>query len=132
MKKKNQRLIFLLGAIIAMSACGKTSFSDLSPAATTKTEIPVDPPVVVPPVVNPPSYISKLSSGACNSDSSTSVLSCLKCNVPLNPPAPPQLSVKAKALVDIMYLACQIPNKSDKTPFRPTKEMLVQKLNRGS
>jgi hypothetical protein len=132
MKKKNQRLIFLLGAIIAMSACGKTSFSDLSPAATTKTEIPVDPPVVVPPVVNPPSYVSKLSSGACNSDSSTSVLSCLKCNVPLNPPAPPQLSVKAKALVDIMYLACQIPNKSDKTPFRPTKEMLVQKLNRGS
>lgn len=132
MKKKNQRLIFLVGAIIAMSACGKTSFSDLAPVTAGKTEIPVDPPVVVPPVVNPPAFVSKLSTGVCSSDSSTSVLSCLKCNVPVNPPPPPQLSAKAQALVDAMFLACQTPNKSDKNTFKPTKEMLIKKLNRGS
>ncbi len=130
MKKKNQRLIFLLGAIIAMSACSKTSFSDITPVTATKTDIPLDPPVEVPPVVNPPIYLSKLSSGVCNSDSSTAVLSCLKCNVPKNPPLPPQLSAKGQALVDAMYLACQIPNKSDKNNFKPTKEMIVKKLNR--
>ena len=31
-----------------------------------------------------------------------------------------------------MFLACQIPNASDRNNFRPTKEMLVNKLNRGS
>lgn len=132
MKKKNQRVIFLFGVIIAMSACSKTGFLEVTSAPITKTEIPLDPPVEEPPVVSPPSYVSKLSSGVCKSDSSTSILSCLKCNVPLNPPTPPQLSAKAQALVDIMFLACQVPNKSDKNNFRPTKEMLVQKLNRGS
>lgn len=134
MKKEIQRLIFLIGLATAMSACSKTSFSDLTPALSSKTEIPVDPvtpPDVVPPVV-PPSFVSKLSNGACKTDSSTSVLSCLKCNVPLNPPPPPQLSAKAQALVDSMFLACQVPNKSDKTSFKPTKEMLIKKLNRGS
>lgn len=131
MKKKNQRLIFLVLAIIAMSACSKTSFSDVSTVAAAKADIPLDPPVV-PPVVSPPVFASKLSNGACNSDSSTSVLSCLKCNVPVNPPPSPQLSVKAQALVDAMFLACQVSNKSDKNPFKPTKEMLIKKLNRGS
>lgn len=129
MKKENQRLIFLVGVVIAMSACSKTGFSNLSPVTSTKTDIPLDPVVPDDPL---PSYVSKLSSGACQSDSSTSVLSCLKCNVPLNPPVAPQLSVKAQALVDAMYLACQISNKSDKNNFRPTKEMIVNKLNRGA
>lgn len=129
MKKEIQRLTFLVG-IIAMSACSKTTFTDLSPITPTKAEIPVDLPK--PPVLPPPAFTSKLSSGACKDDSSTSVLSCLKCNVPLNPAAPPQLSVKAQALVDIMFLACQVKNASDRNNFRPTKEMLIQKFNRGS
>lgn len=151
MKKEIQRLIFLSGAVIAMSACSKTSFSDVSTAVQSQVDIPLEPVVppvepqplplppppvveVPPPVVVPPApvYSFKLSSGACNSDSSTALLSCLKCDVPMNPPPPPQLSAKAQALVDAMFLACQIKNPSDRNNFRPTKEMLVQKLNRGS
>lgn len=129
MKKEIQRLIFLVGVLGAMSACNKTGFTDFSPLAPTPTKTDVVP---VDPVIPDPVYLAKLSNGACQDDSSTSVLSCLKCNVPVNPPVPPQLSAKAQALVDVMYLACQIKNKSDRNDFRPTKEMLVQKLNRGA
>ncbi len=130
MKKEIQRLIFLVGLVAMTAACSKTSFTNVAPATAIKSDIPVDPVVPVPVV--PPSFNSKVSSGLCKGDSSTSVLSCLNCDVPLNPPAPPQLSAKAQALVDAMFLACQIPNASDRNNFRPTKEMLVNKLNRGS
>lgn len=131
MKKEIQRLIFL-SVVILFSACSRTQFAPVDALSNAKTEIPVDPeaPVVVPDV--PPVYTAKLSSGPCNADSSTNVLSCLKCDVPQVAPAPPQLSVKAQALADAMFLACQIPNKSDRNSFRPTKEMLIDKLNRGS
>ena len=129
MKKEIQRLIFLAGLVAMTAACSKTSFTDVSHAVGAQAEVPTDPVVPLP---NVPVFNSKISSGLCKSDSSTSVLSCLKCDVPLNPPAPPQLSAKAQALVDAMFLACQIPNASDRNNFRPTKEMLVNKLNRGS
>lgn len=115
------------------TACGKTSFTEIQEASLAKAEVPaevVDPvnPVIVDPVVLP-SF--KLSNGACNQDSSTKVLSCMSCDIPATPPVR-QLSVKAQALVDSMYLACQISNKSDQTNFRPTKEQIIEKLNRGS
>ncbi len=125
MKKQINGLILLV-AVIALSACNKTQFSELSPAVSAKTDIPLDPVLPIGPNFN-----SKLSSGLCKADSSTAVLSCLKCDVPQVKPVP-QLSVKAQALVDAMFLACQVPNGSDLTNFRPTKEMLVNKLNRGS
>jgi hypothetical protein len=134
MKKVNQKIIFAAVAIL-LSACSKTEFADVSQSIQTKTEIPQDPtpisiPTPVTPVV-PPSTAFKLSNGVCNQDSSTNVLSCLKCQVP-QILQPPQLSVKAQALADSMFLACQIPNKSDLTQFRPTKEMIINKINRGS
>jgi hypothetical protein len=128
MKIEIQRLIFL-ALVAALSACNKTDFADTSSVVSSKSEIPTDPinPIVsVDPVTG-----FKLSNGACNPDSSTNVLSCLKCEVPLIQQAP-QLSVKAQALVDVMFLACQMPNKSDLTDYRPTKAELVNKLNRGS
>lgn len=122
MKIEMRKLIFLT-LIVFLSACSKTEFSNLSPTLSGKTDTPVDPVT--------PTYSSKVSNGLCNQDSSTKVLSCLNCEVPQVKPTP-QLSVKAQALVDAMFLACQIPNKSDRNNFRPTKEMLINKMNRGS
>ncbi len=129
MKNTNQ-LILTLAVAVMFAGCGKTTFSQIEEASLAKAEIPVDgnPDVVVPPQ---PVTGFKVSNGACNSDSSTKVLSCLSCDVPSNPPVR-QLSTKAQALVDSMYLACQISNKSDHNAFRPTKEMIIEKLNRGS
>ncbi len=132
MKKEIQRLIFLVGLVAMSASCSKTSFTNVAPDAISKAEVPADNPIDQPDVVAPPTYNAKVTSGLCKGDSSTQVLSCLSCDVPVNPPAPPQLSAKAQALVDAMFLACQIPNLSDRNNFRPTKEMLVKKLNRGS
>ncbi len=129
MKNKNQ-LILTLTVAAMFAGCGKTSFSEIQEASIVKAEIPLDPvdDIVVP---SQPVTGFKVSNGACASDSSTNVLSCLKCDVPVNPQVS-QLSAKAQALVDSMYLACQISNKSDHNDFRPTKEQIIEKLNRGS
>lgn len=140
MKKLNSLIIGTV-AITMLAACNKTDFSSVAQAPTAlaaPVDIPVDPipvtpPVVVPPVVNPPapSYSSKLSNGTCKSDSSTQVLSCLKCEVP-QVVAKPQLGAKAQALHDIMVLSCSVGNKSDVNNFRPTEAMILNKLNRAS
>lgn len=128
----------LLTAVVAVSlfvGCSKMQFTDVSSSISGKTSIiPIDnPPIPVDPgtPVVVPTKTSKLSSGACASDSSTQLLSCLKCDVPQVTGAP-QLSAKAQALLDIMTLSCGITNKSDLTAFRPTRNMILNKLNQAS
>lgn len=129
MKTLNKLLVSIV-AVSLLAACSKTDFSAIATGQKGQ-DIPVDPvdPVTPPPVPVGPSY--KLSNGACKSDSSTQVLSCLKCDVP-QVVVKPQLSAKAQALHDIMLLSCQVPNKSDLTNFRPTEAMILNKLNQAS
>jgi hypothetical protein len=90
--------------------------------------IPPPPPVVPPPVVIPPPV---QKAGACANDSSTQLLSCLKCEVPMNPPVPAQFSEKGQSLIDVMSIGCSIPNKSaPKNYVPPTKEQLIARLSR--
>jgi len=126
MKKLNSLLIGAV-AITMFASCNKTDFSSLAQGQT-QQDIPTEPGVIPPPVSGP-TY--KLSNGACAADSSTQVLSCLKCDVP-QVVAKPQLSTKAQALHDIMLLACNVSNKSDANNFRPTEAMILNKLNRAS
>lgn len=124
------------GALTALFSCQRMQFSPVSEniqsslAIPVDPIIPVDPPVIIPPVVVP-KPLPILSNGACASDSSTILTSCQKCNVPLNPPAPPQFSQKGQSLVDIMSIACSIPNKSAPANYvAPTKAQLIARLNR--
>ncbi|MBC7466758.1 MAG: hypothetical protein H7256_12265 [Bdellovibrio sp.] len=141
--KNLSALLFGTVAITMLAACNKTDFSSVAAQAPTSLAVPVDPvpvpppvvvipPVVTLPVVPPaPTYSSKLTNGLCQSDSSTQVLSCLKCDVP-QVVGKPQLGAKAQALHDIMVLACSVSNKSDANNFRPTEAMILNKLNRAS
>lgn len=129
MKTLNHLTLIIATASILVG-CSKTEFSAI--AENSKSlEIPVDPVTPPPPGPVDPVYGYKLSSGVCNADSSTQVLSCLKCDVP-QVTAQPQLSAKAQALHDVMLLSCQISNKSDLNNFRPTEAMVLNKLNRAS
>jgi len=124
-QKRLFKKIATLLPVVCLYSCSPTQFSEVAQnTVSQQKDVPVIP-------VDPPAKSYKLTNGACNSDSSTKVLSCLTCQVPVVV-AKPQLSVKAQALVDVMFLGCQISNKSDLNSFHPSKEMLVNKLNRGS
>lgn len=131
-----------LGSLLSLTACNeRLVFSSLDsgslavepppvvvPPPPTPEPTPTPPP---PPPPEPPAPVSKISNGVCADDSSTSVLSCLKCDVPLNPPAPPQLSRKGQALVDGMAMGCEIRNSSDPVGYRPpTRAEILARLNR--
>ncbi len=137
MKNRNQKVVIFIAAATAMTlfnSCSKSEFGQLADSTLTKTEVPFLPPTQSPPILeNPPAVAktSKLTSGVCASDSSTQILSCVKCEVP-QITAVPQLSVKAQALLDTMVLACQVSNGSDRNNFRPTREMILNKLNQAS
>lgn len=89
------------------------------------------PPVVTPPPPPPPVPQPVQKAGACADDSSTQLLSCLNCVVPMNPPPPPQFSEKGKALIDVMAVGCAVPNKSaPKGYVPPTKDELLARLSR--
>lgn len=95
--------------------------------------VPIPPPVVVPTPPPPPPPVPQpvQKAGACADDSSTQLLSCLTCVVPMNPPAPPQFSEKGKALIDAMAVGCSVPNKSaPKGYVPPTKQELLARLSR--
>lgn len=92
-------------------------------------------PVVhnVVPVVPQDPDVYKKTNGDCAPDSSTQLLSCLKCNVPSVPAQEPQLSQKGQYLLDIMTLSCQVPNGSDPKNYKaPTRAQLLSLLNRCS
>ena len=96
--------------------------------------VPHPEPVVVvpppkPPIVVVPQPVQK--SGKCASNSSTRLLSCLNCDVPMNPPLPPQFSEKGQSLIDVMTIGCSVPNKSaPKNYVPPTKDQLIARLSR--
>lgn len=137
MKTRNEKIFFLIAAVTALTffnSCSKSEFGQTVDPTYSKTDIPFLPTVQSPPnLENPPvlGKTSKLSSGLCASDSSTQILSCVKCQVPQITPVS-QLSVKAQALLDTMVLACQVSNASDQNNFRPTREMILNKLNQAS
>lgn len=94
---------------------------------------PVTPPVPPTPPPPPPVVIPNpvQKTGACASDSTTQLLSCLKCDVPMNPPPPPQFSEKGKSFLEIMSLGCSVPNKSaPKNYVPPTRELLYARWSR--
>jgi hypothetical protein len=124
--KNLNRIAVIIVASSMFAACSKMDFSAVAQGSKS-FDVPPDVPVTPPPA----SSSFKLSNGACKSDSSTQILSCLKCDVP-QIVAKPQLSAKAQALHDAMLLSCQISNKSDKNNFRPTEAMILNKLNRAS
>jgi hypothetical protein len=106
-----------------------------TPPVITPPAPPKPPVVVLPPTPTPnpapPIATPILKAGACASDSSTRLLSCLTCNVPVNPPAPPQFSDKGRAFIEIMSTGCSVPNKSaPKNYVPPTREELYARFNR--
>ncbi len=150
--RTSSRPIIKMILILAFSSCNPTQFRSVANVASSFAtepafEIPLDPelPVVVteppivlepPPTVEPPVAAEPPAqpvqkSGDCKTDSSTELLSCMNCVVPLSPAAPPQLSEKGKALLEIMTLGCSIPNKSAPKGYTPpTKQELLARLNR--
>ena len=135
------KMIFVLAAPLLLTAfsCQRMKFAQVTEDVQSSLAIPVDPtpepPVVVtPPVVPPVPPVKpqpKITSGACAANSSTVLTSCEVCQVPLNPPAPPQFSQKGQSLIDVMALGCSIPNKSaPKNYVAPTRAELIQRLNR--
>lgn len=102
--------------------------------APTPVVPPVTPPVVVPPPVTPPPVIKPMpiqKAGTCASDSSTTLLSCLRCEIPVNPPPPPQFSEKGQSFIDIMAIGCSVSNRSaPKDYVAPSREELITRLNR--
>jgi hypothetical protein len=123
-----------IAATLAAVSCQRMQFVPVGQSSQASLAIPQDP--VTPPVVTPvtppaPKPQPILSNGACAADSSTALTSCQKCNVPLNPPAAPQFSQKGQSLIDVMSIACSVPNKSaPKNYVAPTKAELIQRLNR--
>lgn len=151
MKSKNtarQILKISMSAVVLTItfSCQRMQFSPVSESVQTSLEIPMDPvtpepPTVVipppapvippPPVVIIPKPLPILSQGACAADSSTVLTSCQRCQVPLNPPAPPQFSQKGQSLIDIMSIACSVTNKSAPQNYvPPTKAELIARFNR--
>ncbi len=111
----------------------------IDPLPIVETPTPQPPPPVVvqplppPPVIPEPPIVPQpvQKSGVCKADSSTQLLTCMNCLVPMNPPAKPQLSEKGKALIEIMAIGCSVPNKSaPKNYVPPTKDELLTRLNR--
>jgi hypothetical protein len=118
-----------LALVIMTVSCQKTQFVDVSQEAQASLAVPDFPVDAAPPLIVPkpqPVY----SNGACAPDSSTRLTSCETCQVPLTPPALPQFSQKGQSLIDIMSIACSVPNKSaPKNYVAPTKSELISRLN---
>lgn len=127
---KIQHVLLTVTVAMTLMSCNKMQFSDVSSTGQTANSIiPLDP--VVPNPVTPPTTSFKMTSGACAADSSTSVVSCMNCQVP-QVVQEPQLSKKAQALLDIMTLSCPVKNKSDLTSYVPTRAEILKKINRAS
>ncbi len=148
------RLTKLLFLGIALTSCNeRTQFRDLGSSEKTFTVVPTPEPFPTPvptpvpapapaptptpsPVPTPQPPITVVpkpvqNSGLCNSDSSTQLLSCMKCIVPANPPVAPQLSEKGRSLLDIVTAGCTVAsNGAPKNYVPPTHEELLARMNR--
>lgn len=143
-----RQLIITSLVLATYTSCNKVNFTEVPQELQTSLSLPPpagEPPVgpVTPPPVDPitpvippeepPPKIAKLSQGNCAADSSTQLLSCMNCPVPMNPPAPPQLSQKGEALLNIMTLSCETAVKPyNQNYVGPTREQLLARLNRAS
>lgn len=147
-----RRFAFIIAALAATASCNKVNFTEVPQNLQTALEVPPptggpeepvpNPPIVIPeePVVipenpppAPPAKVAKLTNGNCAADSSTQLTSCLNCQVPLNPPAPPQLSQKGQALLEIMTLSCETAVRPYHANYvGPTRDQLLARLNRAS
>lgn len=89
---------------------------------------PQTPSEELPPEVTQPAKLT-MKSGTCSSDKVDNVLSCLECQSSPDIPAPPLLSVKAQRLLDIMTVACSIPNESDPQGYvAPNRDELLKRI----
>lgn len=143
------RYTLILTPLLLASCHSKLRFDGMSTFEKSEVTIenpslqpPEEPPVIpevpeeepkepeVPPVPEP---VYKKTSGTCSPDSSTSVASCLKCEVPPLPPVEPPMSLKARQLMKIMTEGCGIYNKSyDRNYIPPAAAAHLAKLNRCS
>ncbi len=97
----------VLGALsvisMGLTACdGKVRFNQIDIGS--KQQVTAPPTPVVPD----PVFLK--SQGSCATDSSTSVASCMKCEIPPLPPVEPPMSLKARQLMTIMTAVCPINN----------------------
>ena len=96
-----RRMMQALSALsLCLAACdGQVKFSSMDLGSKQTVTEPTTP------TVDP---VYKKTSGSCSSDSSTAVVSCMKCEIPTVPPAEPPMSLKAKQLMNIMAAVCPI------------------------
>lgn len=122
----------MLGTLMVISICltacdGKVRFNQIDLGSKQQIPDPVTPPIVVPDPV-----FTK-TQGACAADSSTSVVSCLKCEIPALPPVEPPMSLKARQLMTIMTAVCPLNNAATGNKYvTPTLDTHKAKLNRCS
>ncbi len=120
----------VLGALsvisMGLTACdGKVRFNQIDIGS--KQQVTAPPTPVVPD----PVFLK--SQGSCATDSSTSVASCMKCEIPPLPPVEPPMSLKARQLMTIMTAVCPINNAYYGNRYvTPTVDTHKAKLNRCS
>lgn len=116
----NQNLVFS-SAIESQRAIDKTPDSPTpAPPSQDQTSNPTLPT---------PSLTK--SNGTCSADGSTQLTSCMKCDIPANPPQQPPLSNKAKSLYGIMTKACAFLAQKYPQNYHPLPEKKVlEYLNR--
>ncbi len=142
MKTQIVRTGLTLAGLQLVLACSPVEFRQIASESITRSVTPQpdlvitpepqpSPPPILPVPVPPAPPAPVVTKGACADDSSTRLLSCMNCLVPLPPPLPPQFSKKGQALLDIMTASCQVKNKSDPTGYvPPSRAELLGRLNR--
>lgn len=135
------KIIFTLSLTLAITACdNKVNFSSGSSDSPSNSPQQISP-VVEPPAPTPPAVVEpppadpvyESAKGHCSSDSSTAVVSCLTCDVPMVAPPPPQLSRKGRELLEAVHSQCQVKNKTDSKGYvPPSKEELLDRLQQCS
>jgi hypothetical protein len=138
MKTQSVKILLTFVGLGLSTGCTPVEFKQLasesiaaSPSQPEPEIVVVTPPPVPTPAPTPVVVAPIVSKGACAADSSTKLLSCMNCLVPVTPPAPPQFSKKGQALLDIMTAACQVTNKSDPAGYTPPpRAELLRRLNK--
>lgn len=103
MRNLRSFLVFGAIAIMGLTGCHNVSFAPDAEEIGSKQQDPIlDPP--------PPTSSPLLKSGICQDKES--ILSCLQCENPAQPPPPAAALTKALKLAKIMKMACPIYNRS--------------------
>lgn len=134
------RCALILTPLIFASCQSKLQFDNIPGLAKSELTLPsgeserLDDPRGEPPKDTRPLGATYLKTrGDCAPDSSTAVVSCIRCEVPPLPAVEPPMSLKARQLLQIMNEGCGIYNKSySSTYIAPTAAAHLAKLNRCS